>query len=207
MFSKTPHISAVKTRIAKDFGDDFAIDLFSESIKVTLIDIKKLNIDYCVAVADRLDSLFWNDHPTILQPKGSLGERLSFIYKELRQSYDCIYFIGADAFHISYSNLKSKLVDFENSEFEHIMGKTHDGGFYLFGSKAEISADLWTSINYSSNSTSSELIKALNADIAELPVNFDLDTKDDLLKLSEISHSGLGLEQISLIKSISSKLV
>lgn len=207
MFSKTPHISDVKTRIAKDLGEEVARDLFKESIRVTLIDIQKLNMDYCVAVADSLDSSFWDEHPTILQPSGSLGQRLDFIYKELKKNYDCIYFIGADAFHISYLGLEDKLLEFEQSSNKHIIGQTEDGGFYLFGSKAKLNADLWTSINYSSKSTSKELIDALDSDVVSLPLNFDLDTKEDLLKLKYISRTDLSIEQVSLIKKITKNLI
>ncbi len=202
MFSKTPGISSVKTRMSKDIGVPLAEEIFTKSIVSTLKEIQKWNMDYVVAVSDDLSSGFWNEYNTVLQTEGTLGEKLNHIYKALREDYDNIYFIGADSFHLDFKQIEKSISAFEASDSSYIIGETLDGGFYLFGSKEDMSKDTWLSVKYSADDTAKELVRCIKNNFTYLPIRFDLDRLEDLLRLRELDLSLLSLDQAKVIEFI-----
>jgi len=206
MFSKTPGISPVKTRLAKDIGEELACEIFSRSIDVTLEQIQKWNMDYVVAVADSLDNGFWDKHNTIMQTVGDLGAKLAHVYETLREDYDRVYFIGADSFHLDFASIEKEILKFEEGLSEYLIGNTLDGGFYIFGAKEGISKDIWLGVEYSKSTTAEELVECVGKPFTLLPTEFDLDVLDDLKELKKLDSSPLDQSQVDLIQFILDKI-
>src|SRR5690606_32263439 len=83
------------------------------------------------------------------------------------------------------------------------LGKTLDGGFYFFGGGIPLSREVWTKVEYSTNKTADELLRQLTlvGKIEILPVDFDVDTKEDLLRMARfnVSKEALLPEQKKII--------
>ena len=84
------------------------------------------------------------------------------------------------------------------------MGPSTDGGFYLFGSKLNITNDIWKGVPYSSQHTLNSLLERFSTDvkISYLDTKTDVDELDDLLKL----YANISDEQNKALNKIS-KLV
>ncbi|RPJ70307.1 MAG: DUF2064 domain-containing protein, partial [Alphaproteobacteria bacterium] len=207
IFVKTPGISSVKTKLAKSIGKKEAEEFFhlslraTESLVIEAIKKSEANIEAYWAVAEKetLTHPLWNSFKVVHQGDGELGERLARVYSELQKKHKRVFLIGADLPHLNYKTLlraNRKLI----SSRDFILGKTDDGGFYLFGGRQVISTKIWNSIPYSSNDTSAELVQVLGKqNFIFLDQNFDIDYVEDLERLSHLPTEGLLPEQIAVI--------
>lgn len=192
IFVKTPGYSAIKTRLAEKIGKEKAEEFFKLSLlaieEVVLQLIKKSEgkvIAYwAISEPNASESDYWSGLPSLTQGNGNLGERLFSIQEQLKSHHENFYFIGADSPHISADKL---WIAFNAPAAKHVLGKTDDGGFYLYGSSTARDQDFWTGINYSCESTAQELINKLGADnFYFLPQTFDIDYQEDLQKLAAL---------------------
>ncbi|MDD4973067.1 MAG: DUF2064 domain-containing protein [Bacteriovorax sp.] len=207
IFVKTPGVSPVKSRLAADIGKEKAEEFFNLSIKATeavvMEAIKKsegkIEAYWAVAEKETLHHPLWNSFNTIYQGHGELGERLATVYSKLQKKHKRVFLIGADLPHLNYKTLLRAQYKL-NSSSGFVLGETQDGGFYLFGGRGIIERAIWTSIPYSSEQTSSELRKKLGEkNINFLEKNFDIDYKEDLMKLLTIGDENLLPEQINVL--------
>jgi len=212
IFVKTPGYSDVKTRLAASIGRVRAEEFYLHSIKAiesVALELKNssngIEPIWALAESESLHHPLWEKLDRIYQGEGDLGQRLSCIHDQLFNRFDIVYFIGADSPHLSVTFLKNSILDFSqerSSSFQ--LGEALDGGFYLLGMKSKIPSSVWTSITYSSDTTSKQLKeKILNIGaIAEIKKEFDVDIYEDLLHYKENNFEIIDAtnEQIELIK-------
>ncbi len=185
---KTPGRSPVKTRLASGIGTDAAEEFYRRSADAVRAAVQtaadqlagRLTPFWATAEADP-DA--WPDFATIHQGTGGLGERLSHVYDALRERHDRVVFIGADAPQIT-PVLIEHAVDLAASG-DWIFGPADDGGFYLFAGSRPIPRERWLGVPYSAPNTLRELVRVLEplAPVIRLAPGFDVDTRDDLLRL------------------------
>lgn len=189
IFVKTPGLSPIKTRLATSIGKELAEEFYRRSLKATAAiahamatNTDDLEIFWAVAEEEGLKSEYWNEFKVIGQGTGSLGDRLSFVYDELIQKHDAVFFIGADSPHLDYLKLLDEIKSLGNNDF--IIGETDDGGFYLFGGTRSLPKSTWTSVEYSVDTTSSQLCQNLKqlGQLSFTSKNFDIDEFDDFSK-------------------------
>lgn len=210
IFVKTPELSPVKTRLAEGIGKAKALQFYNHALNVTgalashiRSELKgHLDVVWAVAELQGLDSDRWKEFGTVFQGEGSLGERLHTVYDKLLNQYDYVTFMGADSPHISSSEIVNGLTltkKWQNEKF--IIGETFDGGFYFFGGSKPLEKDVWTRVEYSSANTAQQLESGLDkfGGIEKIKKNFDIDTIEDLLRLSA-SKDILLPQQMSLIE-------
>ena len=210
IFVKTPELSPVKTRLAEGIGKTKALQFYNQALDVTSAlasHVKSelagtLDVVWAVAEWQGMDSDRWKEFGTVFQGEGNLGERLHTVYDKLINQYDYVTFMGADSPHISSSEIVNgiKLTEkWRNEKF--IIGETFDGGFYFFGGSKLLGKDVWTRVEYSSAYTAQQLESALEkfGDIEKIEKNFDIDTIEDLLRLSA-SKDILLPQQMSFIE-------
>ncbi|NCN28421.1 DUF2064 domain-containing protein [bacterium] len=188
VFVKTPELSPVKTRLAKDIGELRAKNFYLRCLALcdsTLSTLSTSSDTVCYwAVAEKsaLNHELWQNHPRILQNEGSLGERLLNVRKKL-EHFNNVVFIGADCPTLSLE-FSQKALEFLNASRypRHVIGPAKDGGYYLFGSNYSPQKKAWLNPRYSSEFTLSDFRKHLdqNAEVLELPMLSDIDTIDDL---------------------------
>ncbi|MEA9358431.1 DUF2064 domain-containing protein [Bacteriovorax sp. PP10] len=207
IFVKTPGVSTVKSRLAAHIGKDKAEEFFKLSLKATETVVMEaisksegsIEAYWAVAEPEQLSHPLWDSFKTVSQGTGDLGQRLDTVYAELQKKHDSVFLIGADLPHLNYELILNaqKLI---NSASPYVLGKTEDGGFYLFGGKNEISSSTWNSVAYSTEHTSADLIKSLgNSNFSFLDENFDIDNFQDLKNLSSYTKENLLSDQRIII--------
>ncbi|MBI3535298.1 MAG: DUF2064 domain-containing protein, partial [Deltaproteobacteria bacterium] len=141
---------------------------------------------WAVAEKNCLYNKCWKKFKTIWQGNGTLGERLYNIYNKLIKKYSYVILIGADCPELSTAEFvcASGILQLQSDLKKYVIGKTYDGGFYLFGANFRISKNIWTSIPYSHPQTAKLLTKKLDnlqAQSFQLRQLRDIDTIEDAL--------------------------
>lgn len=214
VFTKTPGLTPVKTRLAKTIGTQKAEEIFVQCLKTLHHTLKKFktqnpewDIQWTVAEENGVNHNFWKDKSfaRLWTGDGELGTRLSTIYQTLTPTYDNIIFIGADCPHISPDELTNAATTLQ--QHATIAGPTHDGGYYLFGAhKTPISSEIWESVPYSQSNTLEEFLKKLDLNTPLLSLKTDLDEIEDITPLlHEINL--MGEEDFTNIKNALEKLL
>lgn len=210
IFVKTPELSPVKTRLAEGIGKAKALQFYNKALDATVAlvchvrsELKdQLDLVWAVAEPQGLDSDRWKQFGTVFQGEGSLGERLHTVYDKLLNQYDYVCFMGADSPHISNSVITNGLTltkKWRNEKF--LIGETFDGGFYFFGGGKPLAKDVWTRVEYSMAHTAQQLESELErfGGVEKIEKNFDIDTIEDIRRLSECQDILLP-QQTSLIE-------
>lgn len=200
LFTKTPELGQVKTRLALNIGNKLALDFHSAFIADSLENVSKLNnsldnsLDYYLYLTKPWD-LSTAPIPKILeknlftlkyQSKGDLGVRLQTAFQELFSLYKAVIIIGTDSPNIPLSYLEKAFI--ELNKYDLVIGSSVDGGYYLIGLNRDIEnfSEIFTNINWSTETVFQETIKRIevkNLTFYNLPIWYDIDTLDDLIKL------------------------
>lgn len=214
VFAKTPGLSPLKTRLAKDIGADEAEKIYHgcvDAVQLTLVDFCKKNTDWDVVWAlgeeQGTDNSFWKQRPfnKIWTGDGGLGTRLCHIDTLLKESYQHIILIGTDCPHIPLAFFNKAVSALSKDSI--IVGPSTDGGYYLFGSSEPIDSSLWESVPYSEDNTLDIFLNLLGnkTAIACLESLTDLDDINDvtlILNEAERLEQDLSLEYIRKLKSL-----
>ena len=185
VFVKTLGMTPLKTRLAKGCGEEKAHEFYRKScasLKELLINEPSLKGFWSVAEGEAAFDK-WTELETMGQGSGDLGDRLHYVYQNLRQNYEKAYLLGADSPQISsqiFSASEDKL-----AHHDFVIGPARDGGFYLFAGRKTIPEPIWTSVAYSAKSTAKDLAKSLESigTVAWLGALQDIDETKDIKQL------------------------
>ena len=196
VFVKTPGLSPVKTRLAKDIGDDLAQEFYLKSKCCTEWTVSKacqMDVSvqpyWAVAESSGASASFWKNWQVIFQGNGGLGKRLSSVYTDLLDKHQYAILTGADSPQLKHSVFLRVAMTLSQAAKSNtplfVIGRADDGGFYLFGGTKRIPEYEWETVPYSCKETADSLIKNLRShgDVIEVPKELDVDTVDDLIKL------------------------
>ncbi len=194
IFVKTPGCSPVKTRLAAGIGTPLAEEFYTRSVQTIealvsqAIERPELTVTPYWAVAEDDQSAIkqWTGFRVVNQGNGSLGDRLNFVYQQLKAKHDIVILIGADSPQMTPEHLTQPIEKLLRCSGPTVtIGRALDGGFYLFGCNASIPKEIWLKPTYSSATTCSELVLSLSHNhlIMELESLRDVDTKADLTEL------------------------
>ncbi|RME15782.1 MAG: glycosyltransferase [Bdellovibrio sp.] len=193
VFVKTPGYSPIKTRLAKDLGEDKALAFYNLAIEKTRQKVQKVCQEkawkpyWAVAEKAALNHPLWRDFEVIDQGAGGLGERMGRVYQSLAQRHRAVVFLGADTPHLPESILKEALGVLTSSCVDFVLGPSEDGGFYLFGGKLVLPLDFWSQVPYSTDQTMNKFVVALREFYPQVKVSFlspffDVDTESEYLR-------------------------
>ncbi|MDB5387820.1 MAG: hypothetical protein JWM11_3466 [Planctomycetaceae bacterium] len=204
IFVKTPELSSVKTRLARTLGLAGATRFYElavsaiEAVACAARDlhphatIPRLTPYWAVAEFEGLNAPQWSTLPRIYQGPGGLGTRLHSVYSQLLMRHSFVLLIGADSPQLPVETLELSCQTFLNQQDKacahFLLGRTDDGGYYLFGGNQPIEQEIWESVPYSVQSTAAEFVQRLIpfGTVQELPQLFDIDTIEDLRRLGEL---------------------
>lgn len=202
IFVKTPGLSSIKTRLAASISRERAEEFYRLAVDaigaVALAAQTRLDLKAYWAVAEEsgLQHPIWSGLGRIGQGTGGLGTRLHTVYSELRQRHREVLLIGADSPQLTVAGLRSAIAalqphQIEDAASDFVLGRTMDGGYYLFGGRVPVSQEIWESVSYSVETTAREFASLLRpiGSIHELPVLCDVDTADDLQRIGQLSRS------------------
>ncbi len=188
-FLKYPEKGLVKTRLAKDLGDDFVLELYMNFIIDILDSFSAINSDIILAYSCSRENIhnvpFFNGYNCIVQKGNDLGERIYAAFLEASSlGYSKLILIGSDS-----PDLPAEIISeaFENlNRNDIVLGPSTDGGYYLIGmGREKIEYSIFEGVpwstshvlertiyNLKSNGTSWKLLKVWN----------DIDDTKDLKK-------------------------
>ena len=135
IFVRNPILGQVKTRLAKDIGDERALEIYLQLLQHTLKITRGLSFRKFIYYADEVsDYDLWSvpGYTKRKQNGTDLGERMLNSFKELfEQSFNRIIIIGSDCLQLQTENLQEAVALLESNVA--VMGPASDGGYYLLG--------------------------------------------------------------------------
>lgn len=218
IFVKTPGLSPLKTRLASTIGEELAEEFHVlsasavEAVVAKAGQTNQIHPFWAVAEDDGLENVLWSKFPRVWQGEGGLADRLDRVYSTLRDDKEHVILIGADTPQMTTEILsEAHHILAEATEPQFVIGRSDDGGFYLFGGNSPIPHNVWQSVSYSESTTADQLASAIKSfgPIHELPMLSDVDIFGDLEPMGDALANlpaPLG-EQIRLLQWISRLLM
>ncbi len=135
IFVRNPISGQVKTRLAKDIGDERALEIYLQLLQHTLEITRGLSFRKFIYYADEVsDYDLWSvpGYTKRKQNGNDLGERMLNSFKELfDQGFTRIIIIGSDCLQLKTETLKEAVALLESNAA--VIGPASDGGYYLLG--------------------------------------------------------------------------
>ncbi|MDR4507945.1 MAG: TIGR04282 family arsenosugar biosynthesis glycosyltransferase [Candidatus Brocadiaceae bacterium] len=193
VFIKYPEPGQVKTRLAKDIGNEKACSLYMRLVCDVIKNIFNNNKTYDICIffspPEREKELKqWLTVDAIFQTqKGfNLGERMchAFQYVLHEKGFKKGVIIGTDCPEIHFSLIEEAFSALEKKDI--VIGPCRDGGYYLLG-MSKVATELFEDIPWSSHLVFKQTMKkAVKNDLSVhiLKKLVDIDTLDDLLSSS-----------------------
>ena len=135
IFVRNPISGQVKTRLAKDIGDERALEIYLQLLQHTLEITRGLSFRKFIYYADEVsDYDLWSvpGYTKRKQNGNDLGERMLNSFKELfDQGFTRIIIIGSDCLQLKTETLEEAVALLESNAA--VIGPARDGGYYLLG--------------------------------------------------------------------------
>jgi len=190
IFVKNPEKGKVKTRLAKDIGDDQALHVYHRLLQYTKSISKPLNSEKLVYYSDFIDNNDLWDNMTFekhLQNGADLGERMQNAFAEaFARGQQRVLIIGSDCVELETYMIKEAFAVLENNDV--VIGPAKDGGYYLLGMR-KFYPTLFENKPWSSEDLLMDTIidlKKLNAPYYLLKTLSDIDHVEDLALMSKL---------------------
>jgi uncharacterized protein len=177
VFARLPEAGRVKTRLARDIGDERALILYEAMLRDTLHSIggptERLEIEVMWAPTpsangEALHRAF-GERPLAMQTGETLGDRLSMAFSErfFFHRTEKIVAIGVDDPALDRQLLDHAFALLESCEW--VVGPATDGGYYLIGCRAaSFNPEVFMDVEWGTGS------------VALLPERRDIDAGEDL---------------------------
>ena len=189
VFVKNEELGKVKTRLAKDIGNEAALLVYKKLLKRTNAITKILSVKKYLFYSNFVETEdIWNElvyHKNV-QSGNNLGERITnafeFVFAENIES--CII-IGSDCFEITNQIIEDAYAKLQQNDL--VIGPAEDGGYYLLGIN-KLHKELFLNKNWSTKTLYKETLKTakhLKLKVAELKILNDIDTIEDLINYNE----------------------
>jgi rSAM/selenodomain-associated transferase 1 len=194
IFVKTPEISPVKTRLTEGVGREAALEFYRMSLDAVAATAAQIQLEdvvpyWAVAEPAGLQHPLWRQFRRIWQGAGDLGDRLAHVFTCLRRSFDTVAAIGVDSPQITPQLIATAFRQLRHDyrHVLHVLGRCHDGGFYLVGSSALLPLETWHDVPYSTAQAADRIAARLSAlgNVVELGHLTDVDRAEDLLILRD----------------------
>jgi len=135
IFTRNPELGKVKTRLAKDVGDQSALDIYEFLLKHTVSVTKDLDFAKEVHYSEEIKhNDIWDEDIYIKkrQIEGGLGEKMEQAFLSgFKNGYKNIIIIGSDLYDLNQEDIEEAFKALET--FEYVLGPAEDGGYYLLG--------------------------------------------------------------------------
>lgn len=186
IFVRNPILGQVKTRLAKDIGDERALAIYLQLLQHTLEITRDLSFRKFIYYADEVsDYDLWSvpGYTKRKQNGTDLGERMLNSFKELfDQGFTQIIIIGSDCLQIQTEHLQEAVVLLESSAA--VIGPASDGGYYLLG-LTKLYPDLFVNKPWSTDQVFAKTIDDFNNQGISFALLEELSDIDDITDLGE----------------------
>lgn len=187
-FIKYPEIGKVKSRLAKDLGEEIAVDLYRNFVLDILSAIKGIRADLKICFyppdhRERFVEWLGNAYHYMPQEGGDLGERMeNSLTRVFRAGYRKAIIIGSDSPDLPGDIINLGLTSLRS--FDAVIGPSYDGGYYLIGFRREVFLpEVFRGIVWSSTTVfqkTFDIIRKGGINVFMLPEWSDVDTLNDL---------------------------
>lgn len=196
IFAKFPEPGKVKTRLARDLGDNKAAEIYSGIARDIISRVSKSPAYETVIYYDPPDKkneiALWlkdltkiDSEHLIPQEGSSLGKRISGAFERVFSSGgDKAVIIGTDCTDVTASMIENTFSDLRN--FDAVLGPAQDGGYYLLGLKQFV-PELFQAIDWSTELVLGQTLSHLDMlgyNYKSLETLRDIDNLNDLNSLS-----------------------
>lgn len=194
--ARAPERGRVKTRLARDIGPDRALDLYVWSgarvVRAITITPRAWDVHVTFTPADAREAVAAWLPPVddlFAQPEGDLGERLQHaVTGTFARGHTAVLLVGTDCVAVTAERVREALDALGTHDA--VLGAASDGGYYLLGMKRPL--DVFHGIAWSTDTVADATrarLRDAGARWAELPVETDMDTADDLASLRDVTDA------------------
>jgi uncharacterized protein len=184
IFARNPALGRVKTRLAKEIGDEKALQVYLKLLEHTHKVADEADCTKHIYYTDNLDEFGLLDYfkfKKFLQHGNDLGDRMmNAVINGMKDGFGRIVIIGSDCIEISSQVIEEAFTALEEKDC--VLGPASDGGYYLIGMK-EIHESIFTDKKWSSEDVFLDTMldmQANNLSYHVLKTLNDIDTKEDL---------------------------
>ena len=132
IFARKPEIGKVKTRLAKNIGDEKALEVYIKLLEHTRAVANKLVCTKFVFLTEPIYDDFWKGFNCEQQQGHSLGEKMTFAFNSVfAKHYKQCIIIGSDCPELSKEIVENAFVELQKNDV--VIGPAGDGGYYLLG--------------------------------------------------------------------------
>ncbi|GAB4293588.1 MAG: hypothetical protein Kow0098_14560 [Ignavibacteriaceae bacterium] len=211
VFAKYPQPGKVKTRLAKDTDNSFALKFYKLCAENTFSVCRKLPDKNLVRIIFYPDEKYrravmkWGGRKFFISPQNgdSLGERMSSAFRLLFGArFRKVIIIGTDnpALNVDILNNAFQVLD----EKDIVIGPSNDGGYYLLG-MTKFYQQLFDNIQWSSESVMRRTlvkISDLGLSVGVLNTLTDIDTIEDIKEIISSDSEKIPQRLLMLMKSV-----
>lgn len=184
LFVRNPELGKVKTRLAKDLGEQKALAIYIKLLEHTRIITKDLEADKLVYYAGEMkESDLWDNsiYHKKVQPDGDLGYKMEHAFSNaFKDGYNAVVIIGSDCLQLSRQIIEQAFEALKNHDV--VIGPATDGGYYLLGMK-QLHSDLLREKPWSTSEVFPLTVATINKmglTYTLLPVLSDIDRAEDV---------------------------
>jgi rSAM/selenodomain-associated transferase 1 len=192
VFARLPERGKVKTRLARDLGDDRALAVYEAMLRDLLANVGtsaddlEIEIVWAPTEAANGETLrnAFGDYPLAMQTGDTLGDRLSMAFSErfFFHRTQKVVAIGVDEPALTRELVGHAVGLLESCDW--VLGPARDGGYYLIGCRAAaFESAIFADIDWSSERVLAQTIAKIRqwqTTVALLPLRRDIDLVDDL---------------------------
>lgn len=186
IFVRNPISGQVKTRLAKDVGDERALSIYVHLLQHTLEVTRSLSFRKFIYYADEVSDYDLWSVPGYTKRKQNgvdLGERMHNSFNELfDQGFTRIILIGSDCLQLKTETLEAAVALLETNAA--VIGPASDGGYYLLGLH-KFYPDLFINKAWSTNRVFAETIDDFINQGISYALLEELNDIDDITDLEE----------------------
>lgn len=184
LFAKAPRPGLVKTRLARDVGEERALAVYrssGEQVAATVSSEFPLTVWYAPRDAEVEMRAWLGDQEFLAQQGSDLGARMEHAFRQhFARGDNPVLAIGADAPGVTAETIRNALGILEQADA--VLGPAVDGGYYLLGLK-ELHEPLFREIPWGTSDVLQVTVRqCLDLDLAvgQLNILRDIDTAEDL---------------------------
>lgn len=185
IFTKNPVKGKIKTRLAKDIGEQMALKVYMQLLKHTR-EITQ-DLDFCtkmifyddfIPAKDKWSEEHYDKH---LQSSGSLSEKLTNAFEQVfEEGYERVVMMSPDCPELTGARVKQAFTLLKAKDF--VIGPLTDGGYYIIGMN-EFHPEVFDGMKFGHDQVwekTVERIEEMGASYRLLEETFDVDYADDI---------------------------
>lgn len=179
IFIRNPELGKVKTRLAKDLGDQQALDIYKILLSYTRSVATSVDVTRYLFYHEEIKEDQWSTNlfEKALQETGDLGTKMKSSFQHVLSKHSKAIIIGSDCTQLTKEIINDAIAALDQDDI--VIGPTHDGGYYLIGMK-EVHDALFDDMTWSIASVYDETISRIN----QLQLTYF-----SLPRLSDIDHA------------------